>query len=224
MSTRNCSRTLLSFTLAAALGALVLTPNQVLADRGSVHLTDGSVIRGEIVTYHPSEGVTVQMANGSTIELAADDVARVDIGTDAAEATSPPTPTATARTNDAPAAVAGPSPETTTLAATVSQPTSPRPGLVGPIIMGSVGALLVATGAPFFATGYACYECYEFTPRQIAGLSVMGVGGVMVVSGFGIWMARRVKARRAWDREHVSLRLTPTLGRSHAGLQLSGTF
>jgi hypothetical protein len=214
MSTRHSSRTLLPLVLAAAFGALALAPSEVLADRGRVHLNDGSVIRGEIVSYDPGAGVTIQMENGSTIELAADDVARVDIGSDAVDAAAAPT-----------SAVQAPAPPPdTTLQPAMSQPTRSRPGLVGPILTGSIGALLVVTGAPFFATGYACYECYEFTPRQIAGLSLMGVGGALVVSGFGIWMARRVKARRAWDREHVSLRLTPTLGRSHAGLQLTGTF
>jgi len=219
MSTRNSSRRFLYLALFAALGTLALAPAKALADHGRVHLTDGSVIRGEIVTYDPSHGVTIQMANGSTIELAADDVARVDIGTDAAE--PEPTPAPVPSTYAPPPAAAA---EPAAMAPTLRQPASSRPGLVGPIILGTIGALLVATGAPFFATGYECYDCYEFTPRHIAGLSLMGVGGAMVVSGFGIWMARRVKARRAWDREHVSLRLTPTLGRSHAGLQLSGTF
>lgn len=195
--------------LATVVVGSLLVPGTALADRGSVHLRDGSVIRGEVVTYAPGTGVTLQLENGSVIELAAEDIARVDIGGEV----------------PAPAAGAAPSTDVAAMpAATPSPPTRARPGLVGPIVMGSIGVLLVATGAPIYANSFACYDCYEFTPRGIAGLSVMGVGGALAISGFGIWMAKRVKIRRGWGNEDRALRLRPSLGRSHAGLQLSGTF
>ncbi len=198
--------------LAALVVGFLIDPGTALADRGSVHLRDGSVIRGEVVTYAPGAGVTLQLENGSVIELSSEEIARVDIGSDA------PSPAAVAAA--APSASVAPAPAATGAS---SAPTPGRPGLVGPIVMGSIGALLLATGAPIYVNSF-CYDCIEFTPRGIAGLSVMGVGGALLISGFGIWMAKRVKIRRGWGNEDRALRLQPSLGRSHAGLQLSGTF
>ena len=199
--------------LATLVVGSLLDPGTALADRGSVHLRDGSVIRGEVVTYDPGAGVTIQLANGSVIELSSEEIARVEIGSEA------PTPAAVAEA--APSADVAPMPAAT---AAPSPPVLERPGLVGPIVMGSIGVLLVAIGAPMYVNSF-CYDCYEFTSRGIAGLSVMGVGGALAISGFGIWMGMRVKARRALaNPDGRALRLQPTLGRSHAGLQLSGTF
>jgi len=214
MTNSKTLRPLLSL-LSLAIAVVVL-PSTASADRGRVHLEDGSVIQGEIVTYDPGSGVTVQLANGSTIELSADDVARVQIGIDEA-----PTPAQTAAVATAPAAY----PQATAPAPAPARPIPGRPRLAGPLVLGSVGVLLVAIGAPMYTNSFTYSDTYEFTGQGIAGMTLMGMGGALMISGFGIWLALRVKARRAWDAEHGSaLRVTPAVGRRHAGLQLSGTF
>lgn len=215
MNTRTFLRRLLpALVLAAGFGLL---PSSASADQGRVHLNDGSVIRGEIVTYEPGSALTLRMSNGSMIELTGDQIARVEIGLEEAPAA----------TDAIGSTAVTPAPATAPASVAPSLSVLPnRPRLAGPIVLGSVGVLLVAIGAPMYTNSFTYYDTYEFTPQGIAGATLMGVGGALMISGFGVWLALRVKARRAWDAENGerALRVTPSVGRRHAGLQLAGTF
>ena len=203
--------------------AVVLSAFQpaALADPGRVHLRDGSTLQGEIVTFEPGVGVSIQIINGSVIQLGADIVARVEIGISPAPAPD----LSVAPAQPAPMPNGAPAPAAFSAAAPPPRFQSRRPGLTGPLIMGGVGLLIVLTGTPIYLTSYDCYDCYEITPKGMTGLAIMGIGGALAISGLAIWLPMRIKNRRLWDGgDSVALQLAPPISRQHAGLQLNGTF
>ena len=83
----------------------------------------------------------------------------------------------------------------------------------------------MGAGGALFSTGY-CYSCSGvYTGQEIAGMSLMSIGGLLFIASLAIALPIRLGRRRRWARNNgMALRLSPAIDRQRAGLVLSGSF
>jgi len=230
-----------SLGLFVSLSASVLFVAVAHADQGRVYLNDGSIITGEIVAYQPGVSVSVQMANGQTIELQAADVQRVEIGNapapvQPAQDAPPPPPPAANGAGEAAQGPGGYAPQPQPgygqqpvygqqAGYQPARPLGRRPSLAPPFVLLGISVALMGTGGALFATGY-CYSCSGvYTGQEIAGMTLMSMGGLLFIASLAIALPIRLGKRRRWARANgMAFRLSPMLDRRRAGLVLGGAF
>ncbi len=237
----------LSFGLLVLL-CIVGFNESALADRGVVHLRDGSAIAGELVSYEPGVQIVLRLATEQEITIAQAEIARVEIGV--AEVTPSSTEETLAergpdvapeRSADlVPPPPMGP-PQGPMVQAygyrpyTQGEPPPRRepPSMVGRPRMGMPFYLLMAgvtltigLGVPLFITGYDSFGSSDFSGQEIAGMTFMTMGGILSVLSMSLALPMRLRKRRAWYRANgiATLQVAPMVSRDVGGLQMHMSF
>jgi hypothetical protein len=170
------------------------------ADRGTVHLTNGGQVTGELVEYFPGNRVTVDLGGGQRLTFLAAEISGVDIQSSAPAAPaaieSPLTPSPSAP-------LAGVDPQVQELLLRRHELLRRRIGMGGPIILLSAGAGASALGwLVMFPAGRAfCDDYYDdctWPPLSVAG-AVVGTVGI----GLAVWGAALIPARIARRRQRA---------------------
>jgi hypothetical protein len=185
-----------------ALTALTLwaVASIAAADRGTVHLTNGGQVTGELVEYLPGNRVTVDLGGGQRLTFLAAEVSGVEVQSSAEVApVAPLGPVAPAAT----APVAGVDPQVQELLLRRHELLRRRIGMGGPIALLTAGAGASVLGwLVMFPTGRAlCDDYYHdctWPPFSVAG-AVVGTVGI----GLAVWGAALIPARIARRRQRA---------------------
>lgn len=203
-----------------------------LAEQGTVTLTDGSTVTGEILSYGQGADVVVQLSDGQVVTIPAANVAQVQVDESAfmtgqvdvqpQPGTAPPTygqPQGQPQYQQ-PQQYQQPYQP-------AAQPVGRRPSLTGVFVLGGIGLGVGLVGGLVFSA-YANSTCFDElscdvnTVGKAVGGVLMGVGGALLILSLAVLLPKRLRARREWSQGGYAL--APWIDRQAGGLALAGRF
>ncbi len=214
---------LLTCAMSLAFGSVAL------ADQGTVFLTDGSQVQGEILSYGQGADVVIQMADGQVVTIQAANVQQVQVDESAfqvnAQVEVVPQPQSQQYQQQPQQYPQQQQQQYYQPQPQFQAPPARRPSLAAPFIFAGIGVGLLAVGGALIATSETCSAFDDFCvtdPSLYVG-AVLGVAGVaMLVIGLAILLPKRLRARRQWSAQNYSL--APIISRERAGLALTARF
>jgi hypothetical protein len=183
--------------------ALSAITSAAAAERGTVQLTNGGQVTGELVEYVPGDHVTVDIGGGQQLVLKAADVAAVQVGSPPAAGLAAPAAA------PAPAPAPAYDPHVQALLLRRNDLLRQRIGFGGPIAMlaGGSAMAIVGWGVIFPLARETCIDetfdgdgCSGWDEGDVAGAVIGSLGIALAITG-GALIPSRVNRRRARTQE-----------------------
>jgi len=192
--------------------ALSSVASVAAADRGTVTLTNGGQITGELVEYAPGDHVTVDLGGGQQLTFKAAEISAVQVTNGAAPAASADIGLAAPAVQNAAAPVATDSPHVQQLLLRRHELLRRRIGFGGPIGMlaGGTAMAVIGWGVIFPVAKDVCRTVYDgssfenrdchWGPGAVAGAVIGSLGIALAATGVAL-IPSRVARRKSRAQE-----------------------